>query len=190
MTKLAFKAAALAAVLFGTSPTAASIMVLGTSPGRDCYEAALARSSSVAAVRLCNDALASGSMSFDDVIATHVNRGIVELHAARYDAAIADFNRAIELKPAEPESYLNKGWALLRMGASASAAIPLFDEALKRQTRWPERAYYARAIAHEVSGDVQKAYQDYRRAQRSAPKWDEPQRELTRFKVVRASGTL
>jgi tetratricopeptide (TPR) repeat protein len=75
------------------------------------------------------------------------------------------------------------------MGASTSEAIALFDEALRRNTRRPELAYFSRGIAHEVAGNLQQAYLDYRRAQELAPRWDQPAREMSRFQVRKAGGT-
>lgn len=170
-------------------PAGASVVVLGNSIGHSCYQAALDRNRSDLALKSCDDALESGQMSFHDIVATFVNRGIVKLHREDYRPALADFDHAIALDPAEPESYLNKGSALLRMGADPRQAIALFDEALERNTTRPELAYFSRAIAHEVSGDLQQAYNDYRRAQLAAPKWQEPGRELSRFQIKRVGGS-
>lgn len=165
----------------------ASIQVLGNSVGHGCYVSATMRNGSSNAIRDCDNALNSGLLTDEDTVATYVNRGIVKIYAGSYDSAIADFDRAIKLNPDEPESYLNKGSAILRMEGDPSQAITLFNEALARQTRRPELAYYARAVAHETSGNLGAAYRDYRRAQELAPRWEEPGRELSRFQVRRVN---
>jgi tetratricopeptide (TPR) repeat protein len=166
-------------------PAAASIMVIGNSLGADCYKSARAERWSRAALQGCNAALETGMLSFRDIVATHVNRGIVRLHGEDYDGAIADFDRAIALDPKQAESYLNKGSTYLRKGESPREAAALFTEALNRDTLRPELAYYGRAIAHEISGDLKSAYLDYQRASSARPDWAEPREELARFTVKR-----
>ncbi|MDP8914673.1 MAG: tetratricopeptide repeat protein, partial [Pseudomonadota bacterium] len=141
-----------------TAPAAASVMVLGASPGFSCYAVARAKDGSIDALQKCNDAFRSGTLSVRDQVATYVNRGIVRLHGKDHKGAIADFDKAIALDPAQPESYLNKGAAYVRMGASPLEAIALFNEALARKTSRPELAYFSRGIAHEVAGNLTEAY--------------------------------
>lgn len=179
-------AAAVSAAMFG-SAAQASIQVLGNSIGHSCYVSATMKSGSATAIRDCDEALNSGLLSARDEVATYVNRGVVKIYAGALDSAVADFNEAIKRDPNEPESYLNKGSAILRANGSPAEAVNLFDEAIARNTTRPELAYYARAIAHETSGDVKAAYLDYRKAQELAPRWDDPSKELTRFQVRRAS---
>jgi tetratricopeptide (TPR) repeat protein len=181
----------LAVILAGlaATPAVASIMVVGNTLGASCYQAARSQSGSDEALSICDRAFKEGEMNFHDTVATHVNRGIVNVYRKDYQSAVADFDRAIAMNPNEPESYLNKGSTLLRMGAGANQAIPLLNESLERNTRKPELAYFSRAIAHEISGDVQSAYADYKRAQELAPRWAQPSRELSRFQVRRASAS-
>ena len=173
-------AAALAAL---SIPAAAAVTVLGSSSARLCYEAAEARSHAPASLEWCDRELAGEASTRDDVVATHVNRGILKLRSRKVEEAIADFDAAIALDRKEPEAYLNKGMAFLHNPELAEEAIALFDEALARKTRRPAVAHYGRAVAHETQGRVRQAYFDYREASRLEPKWREPQIELTRFKV-------
>ena len=190
MKKITYLAVSALSACLLAAPAAASVIVLGNSAGFGCYRAAVAKASSDVAVKNCTDAIESGMMSFDDTVATYVNRGVVKLHGGRYDDALRDFDRAIAMKPSEPESYLNKGSTLLRMEASPASAIPLFGEALQRNTRRPELAYFGRAIANEASGNLKEAYLDYRRAKEAAPRWDLPAREMARFQIRPAGGSF
>jgi tetratricopeptide (TPR) repeat protein len=170
-------------LVVAAAPASGSIMVLGDSIGHACYASARAQLGTRTALADCNTALESGKLSFEDTVATYVNRGIVKIHAGDHQAAIADFDRSIRLDPNQPESYLNKGSALLRLGGRSQEAVGLFDEAIQRKTRRPELAYFGRAIAHEDNGNLNAAYHDYRRARDLAPRWDLPAREMSRFQV-------
>ena len=165
----------------------AGVTVLGSSPGFSCYAVARSKDGSSDALERCNTAFESGKLTFDDQVATYVNRGIVRLYGKDHEGAIADFDKAISLNPAQPESYLNKGAALVRMGASPTDAIALFNEALARKTSRPEVAYFSRGVAHELAGNISAAYRDYKRAQELAPRWEQPGQELSRFQVTRVS---
>jgi tetratricopeptide (TPR) repeat protein len=176
-------AAGLAACAFA-APAGASIVVLGNSDARMCYEAADRPAyPTVQDVRRCDEALQLGALSNYEIVATHVNRGILRLRRGQADASIADFDRAIQLDPNQPEAYLNKGAALLRR-QNAGEAMGLFTIALERNTTRPALAHYGRAIANETLGNISAAYRDYTAASRIDPNWREPRAELTRFRVV------
>jgi tetratricopeptide (TPR) repeat protein len=172
-----------AAVFLTSAPLVAGVVVIGTTSARSCYEAAEASSSpSLDQLSQCDRALTLEPLTEYEVVATHVNRGILHVRRGNADSGIRDFDRAIALNPSEPEAYLNKAAALIRAG-QAQAALPLLDTALAKKTKKPALAYFARGIAHEELGKVQSAYRDYRRASNADPKWALPRNELLRFKV-------
>ena len=175
--------AAAAAAAFA-APAWAGITVLGNSDARLCFEAAdsdlMPNSSDV---RRCDEALVHGNLTAYEVVATHVNRGILRLRRGLVDEAVADFDRAIALDPNQPESYLNKGAALIRRNNPADA-LQLFTVALERNTTRPAIAHYGRAVAQEQLGNVAAAYRDYRRASELDPNWSAPRADLRRFRVV------
>ena len=164
-------------------PAIAAVTVVGNSSARMCYEAAASDLTSRTGLGYCNRALSEEALSGHDVVATHVNRGILLMRGGKIDAAITDFDRAISLDANEPEAYLNKGVALLKREEAAPAALSLFTTAIEKRTRRPEIAYYGRAIAHEITGNVKAAYSDYKLASTLDPDWEEPRMELTRFRV-------
>jgi tetratricopeptide (TPR) repeat protein len=173
-------AAALAA---SAAPAAAGVLVLGSSDARLCYEAADSPSTPTGTdIRRCDSALIDGNLSQYEIVATHVNRGILRLRRGGVDEAVADFDQAIALDPNQPEAYLNKGAALLRR-QNPSEALQLFTVALERETSRPAIAHYGRAIANEQLGNVREAYNDYRAASELAPDWADPRTELARFRV-------
>lgn len=164
-------------------PATATPYIVGTSPARSCYEAAdRLGSPSRADFQVCDTALEAAGTLRTEVVATHVNRGILSMRAGRLDAAMADFDRAMVLDPNEPEAYLNRGSLLLKRN-EVRPALAMFDAALARNTKRPELAYFARAVAHESLGNVRAAFADYRRASQLAPMWTEPKLELARFQV-------
>ena len=177
-------AAACLAVCAAAAPASASVVVLGNSDARMCYEAADSPMTPGSRdIRRCDDALLRESLSNYEVVATHVNRGILRLRRGLIDEAITDFDRAIALDPNQPEAYLNKGAALLRRENAADAAS-LFTTALERNTSRPAIAHYGRAIANETLGNLNAAYRDYTAASQIAPNWREPRLELARFRVI------
>lgn len=174
-------AASLAAMPAGAG---AGVTVIGSSAARICYEAAeaeLPRGSGD--IKACNEALAQSELTGGDLVATHVNRGILRSRRADITGALADFDRALMLDPDEPEAYLNKALVLTMKADDAGRALPLFTVALEKRTKRPELAYFGRAAANEELGDLKAAYFDYRRAVSADPKWAAPQVELARFLV-------
>jgi len=173
-----------AAGLLTAAPAIGAVSVIGNTHARMCYEAAESRSlPSFDAIRDCDEALRQDSLSHSDLVATFVNRGILKARSGNVEKAVADYDEALSLDPDQPEAYLNKGFALLHLPEAERRARPMFDSALAKKTRRPELAYYGRAVAHELAGEVRAAYRDYREASRMAPKWRAPKVELARFKV-------
>jgi tetratricopeptide (TPR) repeat protein len=173
-------AAALAA---SAIPAGAAVIAVGSTSARMCFEAADARISPERGdLQRCNDAMGD-NLSPYELVATFVNRGIVELRLGQVDQSIADFNAALSRDPDQAEAYLNKGMAVLHHADGWEAAVPLFDSALAKGTKRPAVAYYGRAVANELGGRIESAYSDYRHASEIAPKWRDPQIELARFSI-------
>lgn len=174
-----------AAGALATSAADASAMTIGSSYARGCFEAASNGRPLRDALRLCNSALIDEALALDHRAATLVNRGIVQMQARKLDAAIADFDEAIRLRPETAEAYVNKAIALQRMGGRDGEAVALLSEGLARNPTRPELAYYQRAVANEELGRVREAYEDYSRAAALAPEWRDPAEQLQRFQTVR-----
>jgi tetratricopeptide (TPR) repeat protein len=173
-----------AAVAALAVPAAAAVTVIGSSSARLCYEAADARSVPAEShIGYCDDALRGEALTDYETTATYVNRGILKLRRGSVEAAIADFDTAIDRDPNEPEAYLNKGMAKLRLADGWDDAVPLFNIAIQKETRRPAIAYFGRAVANEMGGHIREAYLDYRQASRIDPNWKDPQKELARFTV-------
>ena len=173
-----------AAAVIAASPAAAAVTVLGNSSARLCYEAAESRANpSMTVIRTCDQAMREEGLSDYDVVATLVNRGILKARLGQLSDAILDYDAALDRNPDLAEAYLNKGFALLHLPDAAQQARPMFDSAIAKKTRKPALAYYGRAVANELSGEVRAAYQDYRQASLLDPKWEDPKADLSRFRV-------
>jgi tetratricopeptide (TPR) repeat protein len=172
-----------AAALLAATPAAGAVSVIGNSAARSCYLAAESRGASMDGLRFCDEALSRQVLTEDEQVATLVNRGILKARLGDFDEAVSDYDAALRRDPDEAEAYLNKGFALLQLSESGQEARPMFDSALAKKTRRPELAYYGRAVAHELGGQVRAAYRDYRQASRIDPKWRQPKLDLARFRV-------
>lgn len=169
--------------LAGTAVAAqASVVVVGGGLAQSCYNAAESRDTSIQAMNDCDRALTEEVLVPSDRVATHVNRGILYFARANVAAATADFDRALQLDPTEPDAWLNKAVLTVQHGRGVDA-LPMIEKALTLKTRRPALAYYVRGIVEEQRGNIRAAYNDYRRAQALEPKWKEPAIELARFEV-------
>src|SRR6476660_1377584 len=97
-----------AAAFLVPAAASASSMVIGSGLARMCFEAADKERATAGTLETCNRAIADEPLSFDDQVATYVNRGIIRARLNDWPGAIADYDRAIHLNPNEPEAYLNK----------------------------------------------------------------------------------
>ena len=176
--------AASAAALTATLPASASVITIGDSLARSCYVSALVRDDGREALFACDRAFAEEALSFEDRVATHVNRGIVRMLSGDDRGAEQDFRAAIGLDPNQAEAWLNLGVLRYRQENSADA-IAMFDRALALRTQSPALAYLGRGLANEHRGNLRAAYADLLRAQKLRPKWDKPARELARYEVRR-----
>lgn len=169
--------------LAGTAGAAqASVIVVGGGLAESCFQAADARDKRHEALQICNRALIEEALTKSDRVATYVNRGIVHFARGAQRDAVADFDRALALDPAEPDAWLNKAVVTVQYGKGVEA-LPMIQKALELNTRRPALAYYVRGIVEERRGNVRAAYNDFRRAQQLEPGWKEPRIELARYQV-------
>ena len=172
--------------LGASAPAAAAVTVVGSNAARLCYEAAESPlMPSGSDLRECDTALNRDPLSEEEIVATHVNRGILKLRRGAMAAALADFDEAIRRDPNEPEAWLNKGLAFVRTPERTQDALPFLDAALAKRTRKPAIAHYARAVVHELAGRLEPAFRDYQAAVRLDPEWAEAKSDLARFTVAK-----
>lgn len=162
---------------------AAADLVLGRSTARACYESALFHYDSRNALEECDQAL-EGALARRDRAATHINRGIVRLLRGDLDGALADYEKAASMRSPLPEADLNTALVRLRQ-ERPHEALESLDRALAVPGKHAAKAHFIRGQAFELLEDAASAYEAYREAQRLAPEWGEPKRELERFQVVK-----
>ena len=90
------------------------------------------------------------------------SRGMANYDEGQYDAAIKDFDKAIELKSNFPESYNNRGNALNHKG-QYDAAIRDYDKAIELKPDYAP-AYNNRGNTYYSKGQYDAAIKDYDKA--------------------------
>lgn len=182
---LTLRIALLAGALGAALPAQAAVTTFGGGLGRDCYVAAEMKRDYRASVDVCSRALTDEMLSRRDHAATLVNRGIIFMQARELDKAIADYQAAIRFDPNLAEAHVNHGIALLHKGGADRDAIAALTKGLAMKPSRPEVAFYTRAVANELVGNVREAYEDYQAAAAAKPEWKEPAEQLKRFSTQR-----
>ena len=185
MKRLIVGAALLSATLAPTTAAAnAAVTVIGGGLAEACANAAITGKSDRRFEDLCTQALSGEIMNTRDRAGTYVNRGVMKLRRANYDAAVEDFNQAVRIKPDMGEGYVNRGAAAIGMRRYADSMTDL-NKGIELGVDEPAKAYYNRAMAHEGLDDAKAAYFDYQKAVELSPDWNAPKEQLVRFKVSR-----
>ena len=91
----------------------------------------------------------------------YYNRGNTYFHNGDYDHAIADFDKAIQLKRDNATAYNNRGIAYAKKG-DYNRAIADFDMAIQLQPDLA-KSYGNRGLAYKLKGENDKAIADFRK---------------------------
>jgi len=181
MKALTLAAAAIVTAAAASSPSQAITFSVG-SLASACYGASLNYNASIADLDACTRSLDQEPLSYQDRVATLVNRGIVRMNLNDHVGADRDFDTALSMDQNEAEAYLNKGLLRLREN-KASEAMPLIQRAIDAHTIRPALALYARGVANEMLGNLKAAYTDLRQARDMRPGWKLPEEQLARYRV-------
>ena len=180
-------ATAMAAIFFAI-PARAAVLVVGEGPERGCYLAAKTGSTTIDALKMCNDAIDHSNMILHDRAATFVNRGVILLRLNRIDAAMSDFETCLRVMPDLGDAYLNRGVAYIAMKQYATALAEI-QKGIALNPSDMAVAYYDRGIAEEQLGRLRDAYLDYQAAAKESPTFTEANEAVSRFRVITKSGT-
>jgi tetratricopeptide (TPR) repeat protein len=184
MKRLIVGAALIGATLAFASAASAAVTVIGGGLAEACANAAITGKSDFRFETLCTQALSNEMLNSRDRAGTYVNRGVMKLRRANFDAAIVDFNQAVRIKPDMGEIYINRGAASIGQHRYAEGMSDL-NKSLELGVDEPAKAYYNRALAYEGLDDAKSAYFDYQKALELSPDWNAPKEQLVRFKVTR-----
>jgi tetratricopeptide (TPR) repeat protein len=188
MSKIAMlSAAALAGLIAGAGAMAQeSMTVLGPTLFEECGNAAAnaQRTGHVGNLDIdtCSAAIGRSWSTVGETANAFVNRGTLHLVRGETDKAIKDFSQAIKADPTLAAAYNDRGVALSSQHRQAEA-IKDFTQALALKAENADQVTFNRAMAYEDTGDVKRAYIDYRKAAELNPGWDLPSRQLARFNV-------
>ncbi|HVE56782.1 MAG TPA: TonB family protein [Pyrinomonadaceae bacterium] len=94
--------------------------------------------------------------------AFYQNRANANFVMGEYDAAIVDYNKAVELNPKEPTIYFSRALAYFN-NKSFNPAIADFDKVIELDPK-EGMAYFKRGAALEKIGNFEKALSDYQKA--------------------------
>ena len=104
---------------------ATAMTVLGSTDAHQCFLSAATRSTAVASLDNCREALSAGDLPPKDHAATLVNMGIILNSLSRVDEAMSAFDKALALSPKLPEAVLSRGGLLLFLNGKWKRKRPL-----------------------------------------------------------------
>jgi tetratricopeptide (TPR) repeat protein len=182
--RLGISALVLAIAAGVSAPSQAAVTVFGGGLARSCYEAVeYERVSTDKGIELCSLALDQEGLRRRDKAATLTNRGILYMRDGKNQRALTDYTRSLGLMPDLLETKVNMGAALYGLGRYTEALAALNQGILTDDVNARAIGYYNRALAHESLGDVQSAYEDFRRALNAKPDFALAEKQLARFTV-------
>lgn len=125
----------------------------------------------------CDRALADHATSPRDRVKTLVNRGIIHNRNGNLQAALDDFNTALDLDNDLAEAYLNRGntWFL---SGQLDSALADYEKALDLGVGKPWAAWYNIGLAYDAQEETEKATEAYKKALEANPNFTLAQRKL------------
>ena len=159
--------AALALLACWAGSAAASVLVIGTEPGYQCYLSARFNLDPAAGIDACNHALLR-PLSRIERAGTHVNRGVMEAALNQEDKALADFELAIAENPDLGDAHLNRGAMLVNRKRFAEARDAIL-RGVALGPSMPEVGYYDLGVVEEALGHSEEARADFQKALSLAP---------------------
>jgi tetratricopeptide (TPR) repeat protein len=102
------------------------------------------------------------SVQYQHSATTWLKRGIAKAVGGDYQAAISNYNQALQLDSKNPDTYYNRGVAYYSLGQHQQALTD-FNQSIKLNPALAE-AYGNRAHLHIEQGDKQRAIKDCHRA--------------------------
>ncbi len=189
MKTKAFLIFLVAGCAFAASQSAnAWVESVGKGKARDCFLAAFTHAPPQMGIAICDKALAEETLDNWDRASTLVNRGALKFAGGQNTEAMADFDAAVKIAPDHGDAYVNRGVLLL--------ALNRYDEALAEINKGmgmtlshPDLGFYDRALAEDLMGRYQEAYNDYKHALELEPDLTKASERLKQFIVTTTPGS-
>jgi tetratricopeptide (TPR) repeat protein len=168
-----------AALLVIAMPAGASVLVIGSDAGYQCYLSARFNLDPAAGIDACNHALLA-PLSRLERAGTHVNRGVMEAALEQEDKALADFDLAIAENPKLGDGYLNRGAMLVNLKRFSEARDDILLGIALGPTM-PEVGYYDLGVVEQALGHDEDALANFRKALSLAPNFQPAVHALENF---------
>jgi len=141
-----------------------TLLVLGavTPTAADDYDDCDQLSDRDVKIRGCSRLIDSGVLSASDLAIAHSERGTAFSDKGDLDRAIADYSKAIQIRPDYDIAYYNRGNAHRGKG-DFDRAIADYSEAIQIKPDH-DLAYYNRGLAYDANGDFDRAIADFDKA--------------------------
>jgi TonB family protein len=112
------------------------------------------------------------------------SRATQEMSANNLDAAMADLDKAIELKPGDAGSYVDKGIILTRK-EKFEDAVEQYSKAIELNPNYA-LAFYSRGTVREKLGNTEEALADYQKSSELDPANELAKSTVSRIKLALA----
>ena len=106
----------------------------------------------------------------DDCGPAYSNRGLALSHAERFDAAIRDFKRAIDLYPSYAPAHYNLGLAYFRQNRDVATVLESYSKAIEHDPTYVQ-ALINRANIYKTEGRYEEAMADFDAALQVQPNY-------------------
>lgn len=172
----------------GTASAQGAVTVIGGGMAQACYEAAeTSRIAVQKALAICDLAINQERLKPRDKAATYTNRGILHMRMGNNTRAMWDYQKSLETMPGLKETKVNLGAALYNLKRYPEALVALNEGVDSMSPEARVVGYYNRGLTHEKLGDLQSAYEDFRRALEIRPEFTAAADQMRRFTVVPAT---
>jgi tetratricopeptide (TPR) repeat protein len=175
--KLAFLSMISTLALTANAVAQMSVTTFGATDAAACYENANSEFSGD--TKPCDKAIKDMGLTRGDQMKTYVNRGIIHNRNLDLDAAIDDFNAALEIDDALAEAYLNRGNSFF-LGGRFDDAFAEYETALANDISKPWAAWYNIGLTHDAKKQPAKAREAYAKALALKPDFIPAQQKLER----------
>jgi tetratricopeptide (TPR) repeat protein len=152
-----------------------SVTTIGTSDAGLCYNESLLKFGTD--TDYCTNAIRSRELTHSDLAATYSNRGIISARKGDFEQALADHNKALELKPGLSQAHINRGNTYYHLG-QFEAAIRDYKTALDKGDTPAYLPYYNYGLALIKLKRTQEAIKMLEKALAIAPEASQVKRKL------------